>query len=370
MKINQNELYFGDAPSLTAQEKRRMVSRDNPYSPFHHVVGNADAISQIEVILFQAIGRDNHCASDLNVAWIGPAGVGKTMFPRKTAEALQLPFVEIDATCVGKPEDIFGLMQKVLAKTTVGQETLAMVPQEDGSYYAPPCVVFIDEVHALDGDLVQALLRATERSTHTLEGKTFRMNTESIMWHFATTDRGRLFDAFDTRFMKIELQPYTREEIASIVRIQFPEIPTKACRLIAKYYHLVTREALQAAALVRMDHDMHEGRWDESVDRVRKRDGIDKYGMSRKRLEVLRALGTGKKSLASLASLVGCKVEELDKFVLPPLMMSRPGIEPLVEVGPGGRFITRAGLEELDRRGIPHQGMFALARSAQYARVS
>jgi Holliday junction resolvasome RuvABC ATP-dependent DNA helicase subunit len=191
-----------------------------------------------------------------------------------------------------------------------------------------------------------------------------KLNTQAIQWQFATTDRGLLFDAFDTRFMKIELKPYTKKEIAQIVQIHNDDLPMDACERIASYYYLVTREALQAATRVKWERDMRGVSWTDAVEAVRIRDGIDQFGLSEKRLRVLKALGHGKKSIASLASAAGVKVEEMEKFILPPMMTFSNDFEPLVETGAGGRYITAAGLRELDRRGIPTAGRSALPKFA------
>jgi Holliday junction resolvasome RuvABC ATP-dependent DNA helicase subunit len=363
----QVERRWQNAGKLNRDEKNWLVSHENPACAFHTIVGNASAVEQAELICFEALGRCNHRASELNIAWIGPPGTGKTMFARAISKVLGLPFIELDGEAVTNPQTIFDEMQRVLSKETDAQgRSLRLVQEDDGGYFAPSCVVFIDEVHRL-GSVAQSLLRATEPSTHSLEFKDVRLDTRAIQWQFATTDRGLLFDAFDTRFMKIELQPYTKDELAFIVNVHNQDIPIPACRLITEYYCLVTREALDAAKLVRMQRSRMGGSWEEAVEAVRIRDGIDKFGLSRKRVAVLKALGGGKKSLASLATAAGCKPEEMERFILPPLLIYRDGMEPLVETGSGGRFITEAGLGELDRRSISHKGRLALPKGSWVA---
>jgi len=360
----QRERVFPTAEKLTSAERRLLASRENPNSPFHHIIGNAAAVEQSELIIFHALGRRNHRASDLNLAWIGSAGVGKTMFARSIAKALELPFIETGPNNIKNPQDLFNEMQRVLSRSTdAWGRSLEMVKQSDGSYFAPSCIVFIDEAHQL-GSVAQTLLQATEPSTHMLEGRDIRLDTQAVMWQFATTDRGLLFDAFDTRFMKIELQPYNRQELSQIVHIHYKDIPLSICDLIVKYYSLITRETLDAARIVRMEKNMRGGSWETAVDIVRKRDGIDEYGLSRKRLAVLKTLGNGKKSIAALANAAGIKQEEMEKFVLPPLMAHGDDFEPLVETASGGRYITEAGLAELDKRHVAHKGRAVLSKTS------
>ena len=92
-----------------------------------------------------------------------------------------------------------------------GHAPIALQPRDDGSFVAPPCIVFIDEVHQLPRKVEQGLLTATEKGTHRLETETGTvLDTYHVCWMIATTDRGLLFDAFDTRFSKVvfqDLQP-------------------------------------------------------------------------------------------------------------------------------------------------------------------
>jgi hypothetical protein len=105
--------------------------------------------------------------------------------------------------------------------------------------------------------------------------------------------------------------------------------------------------------------------WVNAVESVRQRDFIDDFGLSRKRLSVLRALGQSKLSLATLANQAGVNVEELEKFILPPMRTFSDGIEPLIMTGPGGTYITPAGIRALDLRGIPNKGNSVLPKQLQ-----
>lgn len=366
----QVELYWTETRLLDRDDCRWMASRENPLSPLHRVIGQNRAVAQVERILFKGFTRANHRVSDLNIAWTGPAGTGKTMFAKAIAKALDLPFIEINPQKVKSPTDVFYEMQAVLSKVFMGRfqpVSLEMTPQEDGSYFAPSCVVFIDEVHQLPshGPVVQGLLTACEPSTHRMEGDFGVMNTVAVQWQFATTDRGLLFEAFDTRFVKVELQPYTRGEIAAIVSVHNPDLPPHVGGLVSKYCWRVTREALDFARLVRMEREFSESSWEDAVEAVRDRLGIDKFGLDRKRLAVLQSLGQGPCSIEGLESHARCKVEELKKFVLPPMRQFGDGFDPLVTVASRGYYITRAGLGELDMRGLRHNGESALPRLKQ-----
>ena len=69
------------------------------------------------------------------------------------------------------------------------------------------------------------------------------------------------------------------------------------------------------------------------------------------------ALGQiGAVSKSHLADFAGCGIEELEKFVMPALLVATAEDPAMVAVTNKGYAITQRGLEELDRRGIPHRG--------------
>ena len=100
----------------------------------------------------------------------------------------------------------------------------------------PPCVVFIDEVHALARNLVPELLKATDPNDGmlTIENGWFA-DCRRVCWVIATTERGLLFPALDSRFRKIHLEMYGAEDIARIVHLNYPTWNMPLCRLVSRY---------------------------------------------------------------------------------------------------------------------------------------
>ena len=89
----------------------------------------------------------------------------------------------------------------------------------------------------------------------------------------------------------------------------------------------------------------------------RKASEIDRFGLTRQRLKVLVALGqVGAVSKGRMADYAGCGTEELEKFVMPALLLATTNDPAMVSVTNKGYAITWRGIEELDRRGIPHRG--------------
>jgi Holliday junction resolvasome RuvABC ATP-dependent DNA helicase subunit len=358
MVINQQEMNF---PVPSREERRWAVSPDNPDFPLNRFIGNREAVRRLGRAVFSALGEENRCCADYSFAICGPASTGKTYLAKLFAESVGIPFVTIEPQSVRRVQDIFEEICRVCEEQNEG---LRVVPNEDGGYILPPMVVFIDEVHNLRKGVVQGLLKATEpndRSMVTEEG--LIVSTENVCWMIATTDRGDLFDAFDTRFQKVNLRLYTKREMARIIKMNNPDWDDEVCLLVAKYNSHVPREALAFARDMRVEHEMNgDVSWKEAAKIVAKDHGIDRWGMTESRVEVLKALGQRAIASTQLQYVVHVKEEELRKFVMPPLLARTPGQEPLVTVSTRGYTITPGGISELEKRGLPHRGLDAMPR--------
>src|ERR1700722_15237153 len=72
------------------------LSRSNPENPFHNFVGQDDVINKVMRLAYAALSREDHNASDIRLAFLGPAGTGKTTVANKLAALLALPFANIN----------------------------------------------------------------------------------------------------------------------------------------------------------------------------------------------------------------------------------------------------------------------------------
>ena len=358
----QQFLVFPEAESLTREEKLFIVSMDNRDNPFRGFVGNKGTVKRISRLAFEALGSRSHRANGVSFSLLGPAGCGKTTVARKFAEMIDLTFVEGDPQSFKNNESLFEEIKKKLS-----EDNIELSSDENGVFDCPPIVLFIDEVHQLSEAVQNGLLTATDPKTATLtlpDGT--RMKTDMICWIIATTDRGKLFDAFDTRFAKFTLQAYTAEEMAQIVQVHNPDMSIGECKLVSKYAGWVSREALMFVQEARIERKMQGCSWEQAIETIRLEQRIDSWGMSEDRLAILVALGQrGPISLANLSNVVrGLKTEELIKYILPPMRMTTPDRDPLLQNNGRGTWITEAGIKELVKRGIKYDIARALPKVA------
>jgi Holliday junction resolvasome RuvABC ATP-dependent DNA helicase subunit len=357
----QNQLAFKvfDGDTL-----RQFVNPKNPDCPYNRYIGNAKAVKRLSRAAFAALSRPSHLCNDQYFALIGPPSTGKTTLVKIHAKVLGLPFVEIQPQAIKRVHNIFEEIQKVCEVHANGQIKLREAGRAN-KFVLPPMIVFIDEVHALSDRVVQGLLKATEHNDCKLITEAgYEIDTKNVCWIIATTDRGLLFDAFDTRFEKIILNLYSKKEIEEIVRKNFPQLDQESCKLIAKYNNNIPREALSFARETILTKDMDECSWAEAIKTVAEERDIDEFGMTNQRVKILNSLGQRPIPANQLARIACCKDEELRKFIMVPLVCTTPDQpEPLVVIASGrGYCITKAGLKELEKRGLPHKGEDAMPK--------
>lgn len=344
----QKQLVFFTNNPPSPEARKLALDPDNPISPYFGIVGNRKAIQRLIRLDFHALGQPNHDASSLNIALLGGPGSGKTNLVRRHMKANRLPSLELSPKAIRKSHDIFTNLQ-----TTLKQHNIPLTPYPNNTFIPPPVNVFIDEVHALLPNVVQALLKATEPNDRILiTEENITLNCKYVHWIIATTDRGKLFDAFDTRFSKIQLELYTKSEIAKIVSFNFPHMPEEAATLAAHYAGKIPREAIAFANEMNLEHNMTPNDWLQIAHKVAQENDIDQHGMTRQRLNILITLAKGPQAANRLPNSTGCKLEELERFILPWLLESTPDSPPLIYVSNKGYALTQHGINELNKRNI------------------
>jgi Holliday junction resolvasome RuvABC ATP-dependent DNA helicase subunit len=351
--------FFNPEDEVPPSTPERLAILNDPEGPFARFVGNHKAIKRLKRAVFAALGDPLHCCGGLSFALLGPSSTGKTTLARLFAEAVGLPFVEIHPKAINEVNDILFNISATLEKTeTSDGDTLELQPIREGppvEFTIPPCIVFIDEVHALKNDVVHGLLKATEKSDAKLVTDSAIADCSEVCWIIATTDRGLLFDAFDTRFTKIFLDLYSKAEIAKIVQLNYPEFDKEACELVAKYAGVVPREALAFAQEMKLEDSMSPlpgFDWERAARAVAEDMDIDEFGMTKQRLNILlKLVKEGPISKARLCDVAHCKIEELERFIMPALLTVTEDQDALVTVSSRGYSVTDAGVAVLKLRG-------------------
>lgn len=356
MAVQYQRYFFGGRDNKAGpseSEKLEAVSRDNPKSPFSRFIGNDKAVRKLQTAAYVALGHPNHEMRDLAFSVFGPSSSGKTTLVRLYAETVELPYVEVSPKQIKSLDDLFKEFSRVLSEAN-----FPLVEVKPSHYTIPPTVVLIDEVHALSNNVVQGLLKATEYNDGIMATETGKIvNTQHITWFIATTDEGKLFDAFRTRFSPLVLQLLNKREVSRIVKLAHPELSQEVCDTVAHYNSRVPRKALEFARYMKMFKLMYRHlSWDAVAKQVALDEGIDEYGMHEVHLKILRALGQGPIARNRISLVAGRKEEEVEKFILPWLLVATDDQPALVNVKSKGYTITEAGLTELDKRGILHLG--------------
>ncbi len=346
-----------DFEVFDVETRKWLVDANNPDCVLNKFIGNEQAMKRIRRAAFSALGKKNRECSDYSFAVFGPPSTGKTYLAKLFSKSLGIPFIVIEPQSVSRTQDIFDIVETELKNTHI-----PLQPIGPNQYRFPPIIIFIDEVHNLKKNVVQGLLKATEpndRLMLTEEG--MEVQTDKVCWMIATTDRGDLFDAFDTRFQKLELSLYSKKEMSKIIQLNNPDLDEEICDLVAKYNSHVPREAIAFTKDMRIEKEMNGGDWASVANRVAKEHNIDEHGMSLKRVEILKALGQSAISSQQLCYVVHVKEDELKKFIMPPLLARTVDqTVPLVTMSSKGYTITPVGLQELDKRGIPNRGLKAI----------
>ena len=334
---------------------------DHIRSVFSGYIGNRQAVSRLTRASQSAWRNQRHLCNEQSFALLGPASTGKTLLAKLFAKSVGLPFCEIRPSAIKTTADILVKISECLEQKWCSGESVELIPQSDPNststlknyFMLPPMIIFIDEVHDLSDSVVQALLTATEKTDGIMEvvgaANNYTVNCKNVCWFIATTDRGLLFDAFDTRFSKILLNSYNSSEIAEIIKLNNASWSIEDCCLVAKYGGKIPREALSFASEVRLERELNTtSSFEEIVKIVADDNQINDFGLNKTQLKVLDVLYRSPASKSNLCRAVGCKEEELEKYILPSMTSLGNVEESLVIVSSRGYNITENGRAVLE----------------------
>lgn len=387
MKIQTMKIFFDPSqdrrnPHLpmkpTDDEIRMALAENNQSCPLNQVVvstkneGNMRNLRRFAFSAFRHKDGNRSCRG-CNFGIYSPPGQGKTFVVKCFAETIGIPFVFVQSPML---ENSYMLFEQI--KEAFEKFGSPLVQQNDSKwdFCLPPCIVFFDEAHELRSSLMKgSLLNAMEPDDATMiikspgiKGDILKVDCYNVCWIAATTERGDLFDAFESRLTTaIEWQPAEGEELIKIIKAGLKkkaangEIdfcpPDEVCKLISQYQK-VPRLAIHGfgTKVVQQKVFMPSCSWEECCKIVANDIGMNQFGLTQKQVAILTALGQRPIAEARLAEIARCRVAQVKAYELPTLMQYHGNGPFVVSLSGKGMAITKHGLNLLDRMGISHNG--------------
>ena len=376
-------------PSAPTDEQITMLlSNNNARCPLTEIIvsdANEGNMRTLRRFAHTALSRVNRSCRGCNFGIYAGAGQGKTYIVKQWAKTIGIPFILVQSASLTDTWSLFEIIRMEISKHIFSGDSLytpadtkfpKVVEWKNGTcdYRVPPCIVFFDEAHLIPKKMMEGgLLNGMEADDGIMamrpaaKADVVYANMRQVCWVAATTERGRLFDAFEMRLSSaIEWQTATIDEIAHIVKVRIDAevrnkelpfgMPPEICQLVAKYRRVPRMAIAFAKQVIQQKKMMSSDTWEEAVAQVARDNDIDEDGFSHKQINILTALGQRPIALNGLSGVAKCRLEQVERYELPLLMSYDNGGPFMSPVGGKGMAITEAGIEFLDRRGIENRG--------------
>ena len=294
---------------------------------------------------------DNFEASRVipHLLFIAPKGCGKTTLAKAAGQNLMSG---------GSPKKFI----------EINCSTLKNVPQFINQVVIPhihrrECTVLFDEASELPKSVTMMLLTVLNpnpenRTTFSFEDYVMDFDFAQQSFMFATTEAHKMFHALIDRCDRIDLEEYTMDELAEIIRMNVAAIKLDCDDDVLKDIAPILRGNARAAQ--KMANNMKNNLLRTNGKKFGTKDwkalkyalGILPLGISRIELQILRALAEKKESsLTNLSAKTGLTVQCIRQDF--ELYIQKHN---LMEITTGGRCLTMAGhnyLKDLDSKVKP-----------------
>lgn len=292
---------------------------------FEGFVGNAQSVRLLRRLIKHA--HQTQIVRLPPLAFFGPKSVGKTELSKRIAKGLGISMVPLTEGSLKNEKTIFECLS---------------------AFSGMSIVIFIDEVHMLSRKAQDLLLTGLENDTRSIHTKFGDLDVSSVTWIVATTNPGKLSEAFRSRFTVFNLQQYCSDEIVQILQSRIAQNPKEFFHVknidrdgllaIAKMSRNVPRQAIAMLKQIDIGIATNEVRpnKDAIVKDVTKSFGCDEYGLAKNDYAYINCLAKHRVlGVNALVASLGLERDYIEQVIEPYLVQLG-----IIKMTPKGRMLS------------------------------
>jgi Holliday junction resolvasome RuvABC ATP-dependent DNA helicase subunit len=299
---------------------------------FDNIVGQEGAKRKLAFYIqnYRKVGRIPH------LLFVAEKGCGKTTMAKAVGQALRKYFIVINCSTIKDLSDFF-------------QNYVKRYMFESGTKTPKQFTIVFDEASEIPKDLTMALLtilnpNAKGQNIFNFEGVNYVFDFTKHSFLFATTEPQRIFHALMDRVERVDLEPYSTEDLATIIRSTVKAyISDETITQIATVLRGNPRAAQKMADIIN-DRVVTSGikeltpkHWES----IKYTLDIKPLGVNNTELQILKILSEySVVKLSHLAARMGMTVSAVQRHF--ENFLIRNG---LIQVQPNGRSLTSKGRE-------------------------